>query len=485
MGSTQITFIVKSAVMTNDIKAIGYFLVILILFSCTDEIEATNPPVSSTISISGTLPVLYIDTENREPIVSKEIYLNATYRLDPMGMEGVEALGTKAEPLPMQIRGRGHSSWKSPKKPYKIKLSKKTSIMGMPKNKHWALLKPAENTVAGLQLGKIMGFAWTPSFRPVEVILNGDYIGLYFLTETIRIDENRVNIYEQQDKESNQDLIKGGWLVEVDNYHDECQITIPENDRWNLTLRYHSPESLSGAQLQWLTQEFKVINSAIYSSDKTSTEWEEYIDVEEMARFFILQEVMDNPDGFHGSFYLHKDLSEDAKWVAGPIWDLVCYNREKTDYTFRMKVHYGFTPHWIGEIIQYDSFCKAAKSIWEEVYPIRISDIYSHIDDIVLPLAEAWKNDCERWSEDPTQTASLRADRIKTALRRNIEWFDRHLPVSQFASLKIPSEDNSQMPVAAYNLQGILIGRYPNEAEAISNLKKGIYIINQRKIKIE
>ena len=46
--------------------------------------------------------------------------------------------------------------------------------MGMPKNKHWALLKPTENTVAGLQLGKLMEMAWTPSFRPVEVVLNGD-----------------------------------------------------------------------------------------------------------------------------------------------------------------------------------------------------------------------------------------------------------------------------------------------------------------------
>lgn len=109
--------------------------------------------------------------------------------------------------------------------------------MGMPKNKHWALLKPTENTIAGLQLGKLMGMAWTPSFCPVEVILNGDYIGLYFLTETIRIDENRVNIYEQQDQETNPELIKGGWLVEVDNYHDECQITIPECSNWNLTLR--------------------------------------------------------------------------------------------------------------------------------------------------------------------------------------------------------------------------------------------------------
>lgn len=420
--------------MINPVKIIGCFLVALTLFSCKDEIDAVNPPASSPISISGTLPVLYIITENNAPIVSKEVYLNATYRLDPMGTEGIEALGTEAEPLPMQIRGRGHSSWKGAKKPYKLKLEKKTAIMGMPENKHWALLKPTENTVAGLQLGKLMGMVWTPSFRPVEVVLNGDYIGLYFLTETIRIDENRVNIYEQQDKETNPDLITGGWLVEVDNYHDENQITIPENNRWNLTLRYHSPEDLSDAQLEWLTNEFKTINTAIYSSDKTSTDWEEYIDVESMARFFILQEVMDNPDGFHGSFYLYKDIGDNARWIAGPIWDLVCYNREKTDYTFRMKVHYGITPHWIGEIIQYDSFCRSVRSVWEDVYPDRLSEIYIYIDATVLPLAEAWKKDCERWNEDPTQTAQLRASRIKNALRRNIEWFNYNLPISEYAS---------------------------------------------------
>lgn len=471
--------------MTNLVKVIGCFLVALTLISCTDEVEAATTPVSSTISISGTLPVLYIETEGRSPIVSKEVYLNATYRLDPMGVEGIEALGTEAEPLPMQIRGRGHSSWKGPKKPYKIKLAKKTTMMGMPQNKHWALLKPTENTVAGLQLGKIMEMTWTPSFRPVEVVLNGNYIGLYFLTETIRIDENRVNIYEQQDRETNTDLIKGGWLVEVDNYHDENQITIPECSKWNLTLRYHSPEDLSNAQLQWLTDEFKSINDAIYSSDKTSTAWEDYIDVESMARFFILQEVMDNPDGFHGSFYLHKDLADNARWVAGPIWDLVCYNREKTDYTFRMKVHYGFTPHWIGEIIQYDSFCKAVERVWREVYPNRLPEIYNQIDEIVLPLGSAWANDCARWNEDPTQTAQLRADRIKNALRRNIEWFDNHLPVSPYASVQMLMEDQTGTSVTVYNLQGIYIGKFKNETEASSNLKRGIYIINQHKVMIE
>lgn len=404
------------------------------LASCSDKNtnDEPNPPDTSETTISGTIPVLYIETENHKPVVSKEEYLNASYWLDPMGTEDIEAFGTKAEPLPMQIRGRGHSSWKGEKKPYKLKLDKKTALMGMPRNKHWALLKPDEGNVASYELGRILKLGWAPRLEPIEVVLNNDYIGLYFLTETIRIDEDRVNIYEQQDQETNPELIRGGWLVEVDNYSDDCQITVPENNSWSLTLRYHSPEDLSDAQLQWLTDEFKAINKAIYASNKTSTEWEKFIDVESIARYFILQEIMDNPDGFHGSFYLHKDLADNSRWKAGPVWDFSCYSRDKTDYTFRMKAHYGFTPHWIGELIQYDNFCKAVGEAWVEVYPDRISDIYNHIDNVMLPLSKAWEHNNKRWGFEPT--AEYLADRMKTALRRNIKWFDGHLPVSQAVS---------------------------------------------------
>lgn len=437
-----------------------------------------------TVGVSGTLPVLHINTVGGEPVVSKTEYIDACYWLDPMGCADVRPLGSEDEPCPMQIRGRGHSSWKGPKKPYKLKLGKKTAVMGMPRNKHWALLKPTENTVAGLRLGRLMGMPWTPDYRPVEVVLNDDYVGLYFLTETIRIDENRVDIYEQADQETDPDLVKGGWLVEVDNYRDDCQITIRENEHWNLTLKYHSPEDLSPVQLQWLESEFTALNEAIYAADKNSTEWEQYIDVDSMARFFIIQEVMDNPDGFHGSFYLHKDLGEGSRWTAGPIWDLVCYNREKTDYTFRMKVHYGFIPHWIGEIIQYDSFCKAVENVWNEVYPGKLSEIYGQIESEVMPLDAAWQSDCARWGDDPSQTASLRTDRIKNALQRNIAWFDAHLPVSPNASVGRVMYAPEERPVPVYSLQGVLVGKFATVADAARTLEKGIYIVGGRKMTV-
>lgn len=444
---------------------------------------ALSGTLNASAEISGTLPVVYIETENHTPIISKRDYLNATFRLDAMGIEGVQPIGTEAEPVSMEIRGRGHSSWKGIKKPYKLKFAEKLSILGMPRNKHWALIKPVEGNAAGLYLGKLLEMDWTPSFQPVEVMLNNEYIGLYFLMETIRIGKNRVDIYEQPDNETDPDLITGGWLVEVDNYWEFSSVTFKENDDWNITVKPHSPENLSAIQRSWLTDELLAMNDAIYATDKTSTDWEQFLDVESIARFFIIQEVLDNPDGFHGSFYLHKDLGDDAKWIAGPVWDMSCYYREKEDYTFRMKVHYNILPHWIGEIIQYDSFCKAVEKAWKEIYPDKVYTVIDYIDSNIGTLADAWTIDCLHWGDDPEiYGAEYRSEHLKTYLRSNIEWFNRNLPKSKFSAIT-PADCDATRPamVRVYTLQGVCIGAFPDEASAMAKLPRGIYIINQKK----
>lgn len=464
----------------------SYAVALLVELSISVCATAQNTPPyrSAEVSCSGTLPVLYIHTENNQPITSKTEYLNATYWLDAMGAEGMESVGSAAEPAEMQIRGRGNSSWLGDKKPYKIKLASKTSLLGMPKNKHWALLKPLEANAAGMELGALMGFAWTPRYRSVEVVLNDEYIGMYFLSETVRIDKNRVNIHEQPDGETDPELIKGGWLVEIDNYDDEYQIKIPETDDWDLRVTYHSPEELSAAQRDWLTDEITTINSAIYSDDLSSAEWEKYIDAESMARFFILQEVMDNPDGFNGSFYLHKDLKDDAKWVAGPIWDIASYDREKTDYTFRLKAEYYFIPHWITGLIRYESFCNAVRKVWGEVYD-RLPQVDAMIEASLLPTREAWKNDDIRWTGNSRYDVDYRVNWIKRIIHRNIEWLNEHLPESQSGAAPVVSVDPAAVgPVKVYNLQGICVGEFADEQAAAALLPEGLYIARGRKFSV-
>ena len=93
------------------------------------------------VSPSGTLPVLYIQTENSAAITSKEDYINATYYLDNMGLSDYQSIGTKTEPLDMEIKGRGNYSWTGfDKKPYRIKFDKKQNLFDMGKAKKWILL---------------------------------------------------------------------------------------------------------------------------------------------------------------------------------------------------------------------------------------------------------------------------------------------------------------------------------------------------------
>ena len=376
---------------------------------------------------TGTLPLMTIETENHQAITSKLVYIGGTYYIVDKN-DPANNVGSSAAPLPLEIKGRGHSSWKGAKKPYKLKLGDKASLLGMNKNKHWALLKFYEPTIAGMELGRIMGMDWTASTRPIEVTLNGTYLGLYLLTETNRIGSSRLNIYEQPDLNEDEESIPYGWLVEVDNYYESNQSSFKENDRWSMRITHHSPEELSAAQSQWLKTEFETINAAIYAPDKANSTWEQYIDVDAMARYFIIQEVLDNSDGFHGSFYLHKDWTDDARWVAGPLWDLSCNQRAKTDYTYLMKTSYGFTPHWIGELLKDEDFCRAVRHAWREFYPSRVQGWMDYIDEHLRPCRASFEREKVQWSYTNQSTLEQRTAQLKTSLLANIEWFNNHLP---------------------------------------------------------
>ena len=79
--------------------------------------------------VSGTLPVLYINTKGNQPIESKDTYLKAYYWLDNMGIEEYKSIASKEIPDTMQIKGRGNYTWKDfDKKPYRLKLDNKTAL---------------------------------------------------------------------------------------------------------------------------------------------------------------------------------------------------------------------------------------------------------------------------------------------------------------------------------------------------------------------
>ena len=404
-----------------DMKRTVFFL----LLACLSvSLQAVSP--------SGTLPVLYIQTENNAAITSKEDYINATYYLDNKGLSDYQSIGSKAEPLAMEIKGRGNYSWTGfDKKPYRIKLADKQQLLGMNKSKHFTLLAHADDSndrkgfmrnAVGFELSKLIGMTYTPDAKPLELVLNGDYIGLYFLTEHIRVDKDRVNIVEQEDEEIDSEKITGGWLVEIDNYDTDPHITIKEGGKTTMWITYKTPEVLSYLQEQYLTQQMKLIDNLVYG-DKNSNELWNHLDMDALAKFYIVQELTDNYESFHGSCYLHKDVGTNAKWNFGPVWDFgSSFNRDKSQYMYQGDVWHN---HWIPEICKFPAFMNRVKEIWNEFYNGKYNNIYTFIDTHESLIKQAVVKDKERWPQyHGSQTLSTYIDRTTDVLRKNAKWLN-------------------------------------------------------------
>ena len=393
--------------------------------------------VAQAASYSGTLPVLYIQTENKQQITSKDYYLNATYYLDALGLAGYQSIGSASEPLTMEIKGRGNYTWRDfNKKPYRIKLADKQPLLGLNKSKHFALMAHADDAQSkkgfmrnqvGFELSRMIGMEWTPATAPVEVVLNGDYIGLYFLTETIRVDKDRVNIVEQEDEETDAAAITGGWLVEIDNYSEDPHVTIYENDYYTMWFTYKTPEVLSSAQENFLTEEMQRIDQLVYGDKKSSELWQ-YLDMDALAKFYIVQEIMDNYESFHGSCYLYREKGDGQKWKFGPVWDFgSSFNRNKDRYLFEGDVWHN---HWIPEICKFPAFMARVKEIWKEFYP-QINTIYTFTGEQLTLLKSAAVADANRWSEySGNKDLQKRINNVNTWLKSSVAWLNEQWKTS-------------------------------------------------------
>ena len=175
---------------------------------------APDNTVSELLADNG-LPVVYINIDetaegystieemNSSPDHSAEC--TGTIQIDvPEGYKGDYSgeILTDTDELQLEyIRGRGNTTWSNDKKPYKLKLDKKADLLGMGKNKHWVLLANAldESLLRNkltYYMGEQLGLAYTPKSMPVDVVMNGEYLGSYFLCEQVRIDKSRVDIDE-------------------------------------------------------------------------------------------------------------------------------------------------------------------------------------------------------------------------------------------------------------------------------------------------
>lgn len=364
-----------------------YTLVLLISFSgCkkkADDVVVT-PDIPKDKAF---LPRLDIATTGNAPINSTDIYVPANISID--GLDAFDDYKGSA-----QIRGRGNSTWNLPKKPYKFKLDEKAGLLDMASEKDWILLANyldgthLLNAVA-MKAGQLMNMPFTNHIEPVEVYLNGQYQGLYMLTEQIEVKKNRVNIGDD------------GILLQLEQYFDEDWKF--RSTAYRLPVMVMHPELTDAKELDPIITQFEQMEALVARSDFPNNTILDFLDAESVANYFLVNMLCDNRELNHPkSTFLYK--TKTGKWTMGPIWDFDwAYAYEKTQRhfsTFDQSMLWSppsTGTHFFSRLMTIPAVKTAMKQKWADFKTQKLPELQTYVDQYALLIEEARARDYQKW----------------------------------------------------------------------------------------
>lgn len=389
-------------------------------------------PIGNPVNVyTGTLPVFYLNTDNGQEINSKENYVPASLYIDALDLPGYTSVGSAEMPIATEARGRGNYTWIGfEKKPFRLRMATKTSLLNMTMDKSYNLLAHADDNTflrneVGFELSRMLGLAYTPTQTPVELIKNNTYRGLYFLTDHIKVSSKRVNITEQADEATDPVEITGGWLVEIDNYEDDNQIFTVHVPYFTIK----SPDLISWQQEEYIRAYLQKVEDAIYTTDKSSTEWEKYIDMTALVKFYIIQEIVGNTEAFHGSCYFSKDrdAGSETKILFGPVWDFGNAFRHGHKFIYEDSQ---FKSRWLPEIVQFPRFQNNVRTVWNS-FKSDLESIYDYIDSFSNGIKKGVAADKKRWPQYGSGNYAGEVNSVKNYISDRATWLNRQwIPLS-------------------------------------------------------
>ena len=362
--------------------------------SATHSFLAPGNP-ASFLPVRVNLPVLRITTDNSAPIISKEVYVSGQMTLESNVPGAAAVIGG------LQVRGRGNSTWDMPKKPYRLKLTDKQALLGMPASKDWVLLanysdKTLMRNSLAMELGTKIGMAWTPRSASVEVYLNGRYDGVYLLSENIKIAKDRVNIDELAEADVAADKISGGYLLEVD-FRQDGHTMFSAID--HLPIVFQDPEEPVSAQEDYIRQYIDEFEAVLYSDDFANpvTGYAAYIDVDSFVRWFIVNEVFRNRDAnMWSSCWMYKPRG--GKLHMGPLWDFdIAAGNINYDGAYQTTGWWVHDAPWLLRLFEDPAFAARARQVWNEIKADQLAGLFDSIPANAQVLQQAQLNNFQRW----------------------------------------------------------------------------------------
>lgn len=272
--------------------------------------QLTNIPTVCINTLNGEIPY---DKENE---ISSQITIINNNRIDVDN----QASG---------VRERGNASRNFPKKPWRIKFSKKQNVLGAPaKAKKWTLInnygdKTLMRNAVAFEIARRVDMKYVPFCQPVDVIMNGEYKGCYQLCDQVEVNPGRVELTEMTTVDNAGDALTGGYFLEVDGYaYQEPEMGWFTADH-NVPVTIKSPDSddITSRQYSYIKDYFSKFTNGVYAGDyMTATPgYFSVFDIESFLKYFIVSELTGNIDAFW-STYMYKERGSD-KFYTGPAWD--------------------------------------------------------------------------------------------------------------------------------------------------------------------
>jgi hypothetical protein len=321
------------------------------------------------------------------------------------------------------IRGRGNATWHYDKKPYNFNLSSRAPLLGMGNTRRWCLIAnhidPSHiRHLLAYRLAEEVGIPFAAQMTPVDLYINNEYQGLYYLSERKEIGDPLINITNLERATSavnnGADLntfpqrgtrsFSRGTLKYYDIPNDPEDITGGYLMEWELSGRYNgepsgfvtsrgqavvisSPQYASQRQVEYIREIVQDMEDAVYSPtgyNEKGKHYTEYICEESFAKMYVLQEFSMNLDAGITSFFIYKesDLVSDGKLRCAPPWDFdqawgnhgtrdgVNLQNPELWWANRGRIYENrdWTPHILAALYQHTSFVHHSVRVWHTFF---------------------------------------------------------------------------------------------------------------------
>ena len=410
----------------NSFKLFAAILCCISLSACYWAETESNPdslPMDDSMYPYAGLPRIVIETEDFAGVRDRETEI-------PSHLQIYGEKAPESEVYELTVRGRGNSSFKMPKYGLKLEFKDKVKLLGMPKNRDWALIanygdKTHLRNYMMTRLSEWLGAKYTPRMQFVELYLNRKYMGLYLLSESIKVAKNRVNIEENDTT----------FLVEKEDSKKFDPPYVQSDNGYYYHIK--SPKNPSPETEELLLDHIKAFeNFAMRPYRYNSNEIVQWIDLDDYLLFYWVHEYSKNEDGnFARSVHFTWKKGEPIHF--GPLWDFDLAfgnaSREQNKapeewYIRRYRLNY--------YILQNSLVDSAAVVFWKEhreTFKALIDSVplyRSIIDKAIENEYRRWPvmKNTENWAlKDPYDSYDEAVETMIEWMKQRYQWIDKEI----------------------------------------------------------